>query len=115
MDDFIWLAHLDNGETYAEHDERGNERGWKSVPHERVVALELVPVQPDVAGLCIAIAPEQTPVCFRRRFATVRTDGVIAGTRTVTVIGYESDAGDRYWAVEANGDNRTVRDQAEIQ
>lgn len=115
MDDFAWLAHLDNGETYAEHDADGNARGWASVPHARVTALELIPTQPDIAGLRIEIAPEQKPVYFRRRFVAMRGDGAVTGTRTVTVIGYESGAGNRYWAVEANGDNRTVRDRTEIQ
>lgn len=115
MEDFTWLAHLDNGEAYPEHDARGVARGWRDVPHDRVTALELIPTRPDVSGLCIAIMPEQEPVCFRRRCVTVRIDGTVTDSRTVTVIGYESDTGNRYWAVESNGDNHTVRDHAEIQ
>lgn len=104
MEDFTWLTYLDDGELYAEHDAAGVARGWKSVPHERVVALELLPTRPDVTGLRIAIGPQQTPVCLRRRFLTVRADGAPIGGRTVTIVGYTSATGNRYWAVEANGD-----------
>lgn len=105
MDDFTWLAHLDNGETYAEHDADGNARGWKSVPHERVVALELLPTRPDLHNVRAEVPADAQPVFFRRRTVTIplSDDVPVQHGDTITVIGYESATSRHYWAAYPDG------------
>ena len=117
MDDFTWLAHLDNGDAYPEHDARGVARGWRDVPHARVTALELVPQRPHLHRVHWEIPRGAVPVLFRRRTVRVhlRTDGHIEDGGTITVLGWESSDAARYVAVWPNGDTRITETTAVIQ
>lgn len=105
MEDFTWLAHLDDGETYAEYGPDGTARGWKSVPHERVTALELIPTRDDLHGFRIPVPEGAAPVLFRRRTVHIHlvSDARLSRGDTITVIGYESASSSHYWAAYPDG------------
>lgn len=113
-EDFIWVAHLDDGTAYPEHGPDGVARGWASVPQARVISLELVPQRDGLPDVRIALTPEQTPVLFRRRYVTVSMDGVTRSTHTVSVIGWISDHDAHYWAAYPDGTVVEARDTTTI-
>lgn len=102
-DDYHWVAHLDDGRAYHEHDDQGVARGWASVPQEHVISLELIPQRDGLPDVRIPIMPTQRPALFRRRQFTISPAGVVSGDRSITVIGWESDLAAHYWAVAPDG------------
>src|SRR6185312_584038 len=115
-EDFRWVARLDDGRDYSEIGPDGTARGWANVPHERVVAIGLIPQRDDLHGFALPIASGQRPVVFRRRQITVSgVTGDEIARRSITVIGWESADETRYLAVYPNGDSRSTTDKAAIQ
>lgn len=113
-EDFVWVAHLDNGSTFPEIDANGGEHGWREVPTDRVSAIELIAQRPTHHDVRIEITHDAMPVFFRRRYVRLANGSGQVSRDGVTVVGWESSSERWYLVIDADGNNRTVRDLGAI-
>ena len=111
-DDYQWVAHYADGTRVPEYVD-GVARGWRDVAHARVVALSLIPTDPNQDVIRLELPQGAMPVLFRRRSVTVAyQDGwPVTSRETITVIGWESATASHYLAVSANGDVHATPDR----
>ena len=88
-DIYMWRGHYADGTIIDEYDESGNARGFASVDVLRLVAFELVAIQPGLQSLHIVVTQECRPIFFRRRAITLDMDTGTQVHSAITVLGFQ--------------------------